>query len=222
MAAIVGNVQALEYFITDSNCNPACPGPLGLTPLHLASQDGHLNAVKYLVIEQQMEPLCEDEYGNTPLHRASAGGHQAVVEFLTLELAKYNPLRELMVDFTSNNHWNTGPLHIVAWNGHLDILRFFICDHNCDPGIPGENGRTLLHIAAEFGHLHMVKYLINKQGFDLSCLDKKSTLQFTLLSQMGTWTLSNFLLWRNTVTQHAQILKTTLFFTWQCKRAIQT
>ena len=39
-------------------------GPLGLTPLHLASENGHLDIVKYLVIEQQIDPQCEDEYGN--------------------------------------------------------------------------------------------------------------------------------------------------------------
>ena len=90
-AAINGNMQVLKYFITETNCNPACPVPLGLTPLHLACQGGHIDVVKYLVIEQQIDPLCEDDYGNTALHRACTGGSQAVavVEVLAAELTKY-------------------------------------------------------------------------------------------------------------------------------------
>ena len=83
LATLVGNIEIFKYFTTESNCNPACSGPLGLTALHLASGQGHLEMVKYLVIEQQMDPLCEDEYGNTPLHRACVHGHLPVVEFLT-------------------------------------------------------------------------------------------------------------------------------------------
>ena len=37
VAALEGNVQVLKYFVMERNCNPACPGPFGLTPLHLAS-----------------------------------------------------------------------------------------------------------------------------------------------------------------------------------------
>ena len=68
IAVIVGS---MEYFVTECNCNPACPGPLGLMPLHLASEQGHLDVVKYLVIEQQIDPLCEDQNGNTPLHTSA-------------------------------------------------------------------------------------------------------------------------------------------------------
>ena len=38
MVAITGNLQILKYFITERNCNPAFPGQLDMTPLHLASQ----------------------------------------------------------------------------------------------------------------------------------------------------------------------------------------
>ena len=90
-----GNVQVFKYFITECNCNAAYPGPLGLTPLHLASEQGHLDVVKYLVTEQQIEPFCEDAFGNTPLHRACASGCQAVAEFLTSESDKYLPITKL-------------------------------------------------------------------------------------------------------------------------------
>ena len=160
-AAITGNMQVLKYFITECNCNPACPGPLGLTPLHLACQGGHTDVVKYLVVEQQMDPLCEDEYGNTALHRACTGGSQAVVvvEVLAAELTKYIPITELMSDL--KNRWNSTPLHSAVVNGNLDILQFFISYPNCDPNFPGFYGRTPLHYAAEFGHLHIASQVFD-------------------------------------------------------------
>ena len=120
VAVLKGNMQILKYFITERNCNPACPGPLGLTALHLASQLGNLDMVKYLVIEQQIDPLCEDEYGNTPLHRACIGGCQAVVEFLTSEHEKYIPITKLVSDL--RNKWKSTPLYSAILNGHLGIL----------------------------------------------------------------------------------------------------
>jgi len=125
----------LKYFITERNCNPACPGTLGLTPLHIASEQGHLDMVRYLVSEQQMDPQCEDEYGNTALHRACAGGCQAVVELLVAELEKYNPITQVISEFT--NKWNSTPLHAAVRYGHLNIVKFFISERSCDPNIPG-------------------------------------------------------------------------------------
>ena len=201
-AALEESVQVLNYFITECNCNPACPGPLGLTPLHLACERGHLDVVKYLVIEQQIDPLCEDLHRNTPMHRACTRGYQAVVKFLTSELTKYTPTTELMSGL--KNKWGGTPLHSAVANGHLDILKFFISDQKTDPNIPGQFRSTPLHHAVGFGHLHIVKYLMNKAAIHLAQMNTMS-LHFTLPPCMGTWTLSNSLLLRNTV-NHVQIL----------------
>ena len=107
MAALLGKMQILKYFVTECNCNPACPAPLGLTSLHLASQGCHLDVVKYLVIEQQIDPLCEDEFGNTPLYRACARGFQAVVEFLNCD------------PHLSVGQYGRTPLHTAAEWGHI-------------------------------------------------------------------------------------------------------
>ena len=64
-AAQGGSLDVLKYFINERDCNPACLGYLGGTPLHVATEH---DCVKYLVIEQQVEPLCQDEGRVTPLH----------------------------------------------------------------------------------------------------------------------------------------------------------
>ena len=71
-----------------------------------------------------------------------------------------------------NNRWNSTPLHNTVWQGHLDIVHFFISDKKCDPNIPGgPYSGTPLHFAAEYGHLHIVKYLTDEQHCNPSCLD---------------------------------------------------
>ena len=46
------------------------------------------------------------------------------------------------------NKWNRNPIHSAVVHAHLDIIKFFISDQNCDPNIPGQYGGTLLHYAA--------------------------------------------------------------------------
>ena len=38
------------------------------------------------------------------------------------------------------------------------------------------NGQTCLHVAAQKGHLEMVKYLVEQHKFDLTAVDKVSPL----------------------------------------------
>ena len=92
------------------NCNLACPGPLGLTPLHLGSQRGHLDIVKYLVIEQQIDLHCVKMSLET-LHCIElvlvARGFQAVVEFLNCD------------PHLSVGQYGRTPLHTAAEWGHI-------------------------------------------------------------------------------------------------------
>ena len=42
--------------------------------------------------------------------------------------------------------------------------------------VSNKNGMTCLHGAAENGHLEMVKFLVEQHKFDLTALDKVSSL----------------------------------------------
>ena len=46
-------------------------------------------------------------------------------------------------DSNSTNADNITAVHLAVTKGHLDMLRLFISDLNCDPNVPGgQNGRT--------------------------------------------------------------------------------
>ena len=81
---------------------------------------------------------------------------------------------------TSRNADNDTALHLAVECGHLNIVKFFISNLNCNPNIPeGRCGGTPLHRAAEFGHLHTVKYLTDKQGCNPSCLHGRLEIHST-------------------------------------------
>ena len=40
------------------------------------------------------------------------------------------------------------------------------------------HGLTCLHVAAQMGHLEMVKYLVEQHKFDLTAIDKVSPLNY--------------------------------------------
>ena len=54
----------------------------------------------------------------------------------------------------------------AAVKGKLNTLKFFIEEQHYDPKQKGFMSKTLLHCACAFGHLDIVKYLIEKHQLD--------------------------------------------------------
>ena len=131
-SARYGQLGVLRYIIEERGCSPASQDNRAWTPLHYAALGKHLDIVHYLVAEQQMDPLCCDDTGTTPLHTASEGGDINVVRYLVNELSKFLPLKDIV---TSRGKDGAAPLHLAALYGHLEIVKFFDANLNCDPNI---------------------------------------------------------------------------------------
>ena len=55
------------------------------------------------------------------------------------------------------------PLHYAAYNGHLDLVRYFIITtRGCYPVVENYYGSTPLHLACSNGQLNVVQYLISE------------------------------------------------------------
>ena len=68
------------------------------------------------------------------------------------------------------------PLHRAAFNGHLEVVQFFIEEMKCDPTAMNNLGETMLHLASQSGHVDIVKYLVDTHHCDPLCQDfNKST-----------------------------------------------
>ncbi|KAH0628019.1 hypothetical protein JD844_008668 [Phrynosoma platyrhinos] len=92
----------------------------------------------------------------TALHFAVAGNHLSAVDFLLHHKAR--------VDI-ADKHGLT-PIHLAAWSGNLDIMLILI-KAGADQKAKNQEGRNVLHIAAQHNNVRIVDYFIQ----DLHLLD---------------------------------------------------
>ena len=101
--------------------------------------------VKFLIKNCGADINAKDKDGWTPLHFAVNFGDVEIVKFMLNNGAKISP------------HL----LNLAANGGHLDIVKFLIEDCGTDVNVKSRDGWTPLHYAAKFGDVDIVKFLLN-------------------------------------------------------------
>ena len=82
-ACAQGHVDIIQFLISNGLCNPSVKNDVGLTLLHIASQEGFLvGVVRCLIEEAGLDPACTDNFGQTPLHYATRHNHLLIVKYL--------------------------------------------------------------------------------------------------------------------------------------------
>ena len=84
------------------------------------------------------------------------------------------------------------PLHIVALNGHLQVVKYFIEDWNCNPNNKGQRDWTCLHAASRNGHLDVIKYLVDSQNCDPMIRDEDTTTPLHTVTSHGHRQVVNY------------------------------
>lgn len=159
----------------------------GVTPLHMAAEEGHGGITNLLM----------DDASSTPLHLAIWAGQTAVVESLLADLRTqlnvknsqgWTPLHvavhreqcgiisHLLLDARLNIASEAGPLHetplhIAAKAGNFRAAGLLTSDPWIDFNQTDINGRTALHHAAMLGHLETAKLLLIDPRCDPSLRD---------------------------------------------------
>ena len=128
------------------------PVDLNCTGLHIEENWMKLNG--YQVGKQQVDSLCQDEYGATS--HVCVGGDIAWCSLLSGEwMDNYIPLEDVVCDRTEDG---STPIHYAALHGHLQVVKLFISELNCNTNTPGSHGRIPLHYtAAQGGLLDIIK-----------------------------------------------------------------
>lgn len=211
MACIGGHIQSVVYLTEYCKSKVLSLTERRHTPLHLAAQKGHIDIVKYLSAQKQINPLYKHLGDVTPLHFAVKSGKSDVVKFYTddLKIALVTPDR--LGDHLLLYSVHYGQLKIVKllssklcrWTnsrkglrqnqlllksierGHQDILKFFLCENAYEflPQLYDEP--SLLHVAAKYGHLCIVRFLVENLEQSPTVTDKEHNTPIHRASQYG-------------------------------------
>ncbi|CAN0071314.1 unnamed protein product, partial [Laminaria digitata] len=118
----------------------------GATPLHTACVEGFLAIAKEL-LAAGANPNKIDRDGCHPLHWVARGGKTELVRA------------------GSSHAWHTyasqTPLIIASFNGHAACVKYLVEKCKADPGAVDGQGFTSVAVAAQQGHLAVVKILLS-------------------------------------------------------------
>ena len=115
-----------------------------ITALQVAADKGHYDAVKAL-LACGVDPNCTTYFNETPLYSAAKNGRLDIVEMLVSSGSTYN----------TDDRNRPSPLQAAVERGHLDIVKFLA-------NAFGLVGNDLVASAAYRSHLHVLKYLIER------------------------------------------------------------
>ena len=118
--------------------------------LHIAAHHGHYNLCMRLISQYEFNWFTVDNDGWTTLHHASLSGSNKLVKFFVN--------MGITMDIKTKDGRNC--LHIAARNGHLNLCKDFVENHNFDVHLADIYGRTTLHFSAENGRFNLFLYIL--------------------------------------------------------------
>ncbi|XP_048257852.1 ankyrin repeat domain-containing protein 50-like [Haliotis rufescens] len=142
-------------------CENVCLEVPSSCDLHSASEEGDLSRVEVILSQGGTDINCKDKIGRTPVMWAAGNGHKEVVELLVSKGAKVS-----IVDRFGNNI-----LHSAGRGGDVEVVQYVLSHDMVDINGRGSCRRTPVMLAAEKGHIEIVKLLVDKGG-DMSLVDK--------------------------------------------------
>ena len=141
--------------------NEGCPinvvNSEGRSVLHFAARFGEIHVMEMLA-EQGLDVNIGDDEGWTSLHNAAYCGQLESVCTL-LRLGGRGAMTKV-----AGKHGT--PLHQALARGHEDIV-LLLLNEGCPINVVNSGGISVLHIAAEYGQIHMIEMLA-EQGLDVS------------------------------------------------------
>ena len=143
----IEDIQMYALIAVYLKLNPNAPQEYGITPIHIAADEGFVDFVQILAPLTE-NPNAPDEEGETPIHRATEWGRLNIVKILA-------PLTE-----NPNAPDNNGdtPIHIASDHGYLEIVQL-LASKTDEPNAPNDIGVTPIHLAVDNGNLDILRIL---------------------------------------------------------------
>ena len=128
----------------------------GTNCLHIAASKGHFRLCKVLLEKYKFDIHKKDDSGCSVLHFAAQHGD--------LQLFCY--FRKKGIDVYSRKKNGMNCLHSAALNGHFHLCNLLLQEHSFDIDMTDDDGRSVLHFAAENGLLELFEYF-TENGSDV-------------------------------------------------------
>ena len=155
----------------------------GMNCLHIAARKGHLDLCKTLVKKHKFDVHMTDNNGWTSLHFSVENGSSELLNFLT----------DMGADIYLKTNCGKNCLHIASLNGHLDLCKTFLDNHDFDIHISDNDGWTPLHCSARNGSFELFQYLLDK-GSEIYCKTKDMENILHLSAASGHFDICEFVL----------------------------
>lgn len=206
IAAIAGHVELCRVLLK-AGAPVNWASTTGSTALHDAAEGGHLDLCRLLVAHGG-NPNMRTQRGSTPLTRAAWKGYFEVVKYLVSDaganveqanklggtaliagvpLLSVPPPRSVAPHVLNVRYVPVFGLCAcvcaAAEAGSLSIVKWLHDTASADPFAVTAHGNSGLLCAAEFGHTHVVEYLLSV-GLPVNC---RNSAQSTPLSRAGAW-----------------------------------
>jgi len=145
---------------------------LSCTPLHLACKKGSFQALE-LILANGANIYARDHRNWTPLHYASYNGHPKLLNALLKWEADEDKLRDYRstqsklafnLSKTESTKWAFNHIWRACKIGDLDMVRILLREGQDVNEQTQVLKNTPLHIASKFGHLLIVKYLLEQDA----------------------------------------------------------
>ena len=126
----------------------------GDTPLILAARHGHDNVVYVLLSDPQCLMDAKGQDGYTALHYSCRYGHVDIVRTLVKHKANVN----------ARTDSGDTPLTLAASIKHDNVVHALLSDSQCLVDAKDQDGYTALHYSCRYGHVDIVKTLVNHKA----------------------------------------------------------
>ncbi|XP_046550763.1 ankyrin-1-like [Haliotis rubra] len=153
VAAKRGYVDVFRFLMSEGS-KASLADASGDNTLHLASRSGHVDIVGCILSQNITDINSRGSFERTPLIFAASSGHRDVFDLLTKRGANVH-----LVDRSKSNI-----LHVACISGKVKMVKHIISKHIVEINSRGNEGRTVLMMAAEKGNIELVQFIVKEGG----------------------------------------------------------